>query len=105
MSLFQRQLDSLRNQVLITNSLNVNRENINYELYKNISSEDMAWAAYEMAFEPEAETELPLYHLYYLLINRIPSLVKEVSIPALFRSSLLVPDFYPTLDSLLSNYF
>lgn len=103
-STFNAQMASLRNQILWTNSLQLDPSEINYEAYQSQTVEDLAWLAYDMATMPESETELALYAMYYLIVNRLPELVKEITMPAFFRTALLVPDFYPVLNSLLSDY-
>ena len=101
---FKGQLLETRVKVLLCNTLDYGPNDIRYEDYQQCSSEDLAWEAYSLAEGSPWETERSLYRLYYLLLKRHPKLVQEVSMPAFFRGALKVPNLYPTLDNLLSDY-
>lgn len=103
---FEAQLEDIKTRIKLCESLPYTKEDLHEDsIYlKLYSDEDLAWRAYYYAFKPEIKTEKLLYMIYYILVERIPSLALEVELPACFRSALLTPDFFPTLDTLLSDY-
>lgn len=101
MSLFKSQIANLKKQVLLTNSLIVEPSEEDFSSY---SDSDLAWEAYELAFEPEAKTEKRLYELYYALVKRQPRLIVDIPHPSLFRGALLICSFSKIIDKLLVSY-
>ncbi len=99
---FKSQMAGMKTQLAINSIM---KPPVDYELVKDWSDEDLAWRAYDFAFEDDAQIEYALYFIYYNLIRRIPKLVIEIPTPSLFRSSLLVPHLFPTLDYLLRDFY
>lgn len=99
MTIFAAQIVRLKRDILISNSLDLTKEDI--ELPQETTA-NLMLEAYSLAFAEEHKTERRLYEIYFALRERFPKFALEVRFPVFFRSKMKTIKTNKFLWSLLS---